>query len=152
MTIPVNKLSINVFQHETELKDKIFDGLQVLFPEEYHQSLEKLFREEKIEGYHGNRIIKYSSEFQKNKNTQNLFIFIMKKILASCSFYDLFDRITDSGELFIRLNKQDLISTGQLNLDSTSDVYKIVIKFLFFNKKIDKVKEIYSFLQTLQSE
>ena len=130
MTIPVNKISINVFQHETEDKRKIFSGLQYLFPEELHESLEKQFTEEVLTGYHKNNIIKYYIEFHKNKQTQNVFFFIVKKVLNSTSIFEIFNRISDEGELYLRFNKQSLIHDESYVLDNSSDVYKIVIKFL----------------------
>lgn len=149
MTLAVNKLTIEVFQHGTEDKDKIFTGLRDFFPEKQQESLETIFKSDHIEGYYKNEIIKYYAEFQKNKSTQELFNYIIRKLLTSVSYFDLFERISESGELFIRLNKQLLIQNGQFVLDNSSDVYKLVIKFLFFNKKVDKIKEIYEYLQSL---
>ena len=152
MTLTVNKLSIDVFQHGTEDKDKIFSGLKHLFPENLQSDVETFFKSDRIEGYYKNEIIKYYAEFHKKKSTQELFIYIITQLLNSTPYYDLFDRISESGELFIRLNKQALIQNNQYKIDSSSDVYKIVIKFLFFNKKIDKITEIYDYLQSLIQE
>ncbi len=151
MTLLVNKLTFNVFQHETEEKSKIFTGLKRIFPEELQDTMDKLFKEDVIIGYHKNKIIKYNLELKKNKETQRIFINLIRKLLKSCSYFDLFDRISDNGELFIRLSKQDLIK-GSIRLDDSSDVYKIVAKFLFFNKKVDKVNEIYNFLKEIPLE
>ena len=88
-------------------------------------------------------------DFHRNRKTQLLFEFLIKKILTNTSYYDLFDRISDEGELFIRLNKQMLIFNGSALLDNSSDVYKIVIKFLFFNKKLNKINDIYEYLELI---
>ena len=109
-----------------------------------------MFKSTILEGHHKNEIIRYSSEFHKAKETQQLFLFIIKQVLQSVSFFELLERISESGEIFLRLNKQQLISDGSFTLDTTSDVYKIVIKFLFFNKKIDKIQEITNFLQEIK--
>lgn len=151
MTLLVNKLTFDVFQHETEEKDKIFLGLQNFFPPDLHDSLEKSFKEDIIVGYHKNQIIKHHLELFKNKNTQAIFLFMIKQVLRSISYYDLLERISDNGELFIRLNKQNLIN-GKITIDNSSDVVKIVVKFLFFNKKIDKTGEIYEFLKSVPLE
>ena len=151
MKLPVNKLTFDVFQHETEDKSKIFLGLQQLFQLELHDSLEKMVTTETITGYHENVILKYRLELSKGKETQNMFLYMMTNILRSVSFYDLLERITEEGELFIRLNKQELIK-GSFVIDSSSDVYKIVIKFLFFNKNINKINEIYEYLKSLPLE
>jgi RNA binding exosome subunit len=151
LSLLVNKLTIDVFQHATEEKNKIFLGLNNLFPVDFHTEMEKMFKEENLTGYHKNEIIKYNVELPKKKETQNISLFILKKILVSCSLYELLERITEDGELFIRLNKQDLIR-GEFTLDLSSDVYKICMKFLFFNKKINKIEKINEFLQNLSSE
>ncbi len=151
MKLPVNKLTIDVFQHETEDKTKLFLGLQQLFQPEVHDSLAKIVKEEKITGYHDNLIIRYHLELLKGKETQKMFLYMMKHFLSSVSYIDLLERITEEGELFIRLNKQELIK-GFFVIDNSSDVYKIVIKFLFFNKNLNKVNEIYEYLKSLPLE
>lgn len=151
MTLRVNKLSIDVFQHETEDKSKIFLGLSQLFNESDHETLETMFTEESITGYHDNTIIKYHLELTKGKKTQQIFLYIITNILRSVSYYDLLERISEEGELFIRLNKQALIN-GTYVIDTASDVYKIVIKFLFFNNKVNKINEIYEYLKSLPLE
>ena len=151
MTLQVNKLSLDVFQHETEDQKKIFLGLAHLFPEESRNSLDKIFKEDNLIGYYKNNIKRYYAEFSKNKNTQNITRYILQKVIRVISYYDLFDRISENGELFIRLNKQDLIR-DIITLDNSSDVYKIVIKFLFFNKKVNKIESIYEYLQSIPLE
>ena len=153
MSLPVNKISIDVTQHETEESSKIFLGLKSIFPLNYStEQIEKKFIVDKLTGYHNNTIIRYTCEFHKNKETQEFFLYFIKKILKVVSFYDLIDRISVEGELFIRLNKQDLIFDGSFKLDTSSDVVKIVIKFLFFNKKVDKNQAIIDYIETISQE
>ena len=151
MTLLVNKLTFDVFQHESEDKNKIFSGLRHFFPPELQDSLEKIFKEDIIIGFHKNKVTKLYLELFKNNNTQTIFLFMIKQVLKSVSYYDLLERISEYGELFIRLSKQNLI-TGKITIDNSSDVVKVVIKFLYFNKKIDKTKEIYEFLKSLPLE
>ena len=113
MTLKVNRLSIDVFQHGTEDKNKIFSGIRSLFPENLQSDIETVFKQDRIEGYYKNEIIKYYAKFHKKQSTQELFIHIITQLLKSISFYDLFDRISESGELFLRLNKQILIHNSQ---------------------------------------
>ena len=119
MSLPVNKISIDVTQHETEESSKIFFGLKNIFPVNYSpEQIEKKFNVDKLTGYHNNAIIKYNCEFHKNKETQEVFLYFIKKILKVVSFYDLIERISEEGELFFRVNKQDLIFYGSFKLDT----------------------------------
>lgn len=134
----VASVSISVFCHETEDRNKILNSLESFF------SLDNAeVKDSVVQGHYGNRIeiIEYK---MKGREAQNVF----EKILKSLDKTDLIllastlQARTDKGKLHLRIDKQRFIEENKIFLKDGDDVIKLVITFKNFKNTDEIVEEL----------
>lgn len=153
MSIYLSLINIEVFQHGTENKKAIFSGISNILPLEFKDNFIKNITSTSSIGYHKNEIIIHTYAVRK-KDLDKIFIKIIQKILIHYPVYALFERVSEEGDLHIRLDKQIMISNGEFNLNpktSEQGIYKINIKFGYHGKKSDKNNSINEFISSMKS-
>lgn len=143
---PVRKVEVNVFVHATEDEEKVKQALRNIIPEYIPLNLSST----NVEGYYGDPIRLLETEFHKWKTCTD----ILKNLFRNLSSLDQDKilreaqrRIDESGNLYLRLDKQEAFNK-KLKL---SDKDPIKIKFRFYiPHKEDPVEVIYEWLNRIE--
>ena len=111
---PIQRLDFRVFQHATEDRGKVALALRLVSgtPEA---------TERRAEGYHGNPIIVLETAVSGRTGLDDFWARLRAAGLCGGVEENLEERINDSGELFIRFDKQEAVQ-GRLALSSGDDV------------------------------
>lgn len=143
-----SKITLEVYQHNTEDSEKILSGLLTFIPENHHKDLSNHLQVDRLLGYHKNEILRYSYTFNKKRQTREIATHILQQIQISHLLSDdgIKSRLTKKHELFIRINKQHLIKSQTFMLDRTSDVYLLKMKITIHGKPKDSDKLILSLI------
>ncbi|MCE4617286.1 MAG: hypothetical protein F7C32_01705 [Desulfurococcales archaeon] len=130
MDRPVRSVTLAVIQHFTELQDRIVKALQTLIPERISQQYSKQISSLTYKGFHGNIIIRLELVINKRKDATETFEHIVcslsdgeQKILINT----MEDRIDDSGNLYLRISKQDAY-LGEIRLAEGDETIRVVVK------------------------
>lgn len=138
----ISNLSITIFCHETEDKNKIINALNSFFGNLLDSAS---VYEQKVEGHYGNsiEIIEYKASGKKAEE-------ISKKIFYSFDVADLllllstFDDRSEGNKLHLRIDKQRLIAEGKISLKDGDDIIKVVVTAKNINELKDELKELAS--------
>ncbi|MBU7042293.1 MAG: hypothetical protein HXS47_01785 [Theionarchaea archaeon] len=131
----IDHISIQCLCHATESEEKVLSALSQL-----HSSFEK----QTAKGYFGNPISIFSARLTRKKEIKKTLSVI--QCLSSSLSRDLRRRVDKKGNIFIRLDKQELYCHN-LILKDDGEV-KITIHMLFYPKKSEDAiyyaKEVFS--------
>ena len=134
----VASISISVFCHETEDRNKIINSLESFFALNNAQ-----VRDDVVEGHYGNRIeiVEYRVE---GKEAQNLFDKIIKSLdkIDVLLLLSTLESRTEKGRLHLRIDKQRLIGENKIYLKDGDDVIKLVISFKNFRNQDEVLEEL----------
>ena len=111
---PIRRLDFRVFQHATEDRGKVALALGLV-------SGTAEATESRAEGYHGNPIIVLETTVSGRAPIDDFWARLRSARLCGGVEENLEERINDSGELFIRFDKQEAVQ-GRLALSSGDDV------------------------------
>jgi RNA binding exosome subunit len=114
VTGPVRRLDFRVFQHATEDGERVSGALRFV-------SGAGTYRCSRAEGYHGNPITIIETELSSRRDIELFWERLLRAGLFSGLEQNLEERINDSGELFIRFDKQRAVE-GALELSAGDDV------------------------------
>ncbi|KYK33648.1 MAG: hypothetical protein HXS48_25980 [Theionarchaea archaeon] len=106
-------ISIQILCHATESEDKVLKAVRRLYPS---------FKKRKATGYFGNPIYVFDAHIKRKKEIAAV-VDLLKEKCASLK--DVRRRIDEKGNLYIRLDKQELYQ-GRYVLEDSGDV-KIII-------------------------
>ncbi|BCU70616.1 RNA-binding domain-containing protein [Stygiolobus caldivivus] len=131
-------ISISVFCHETEDRNKILSSLESFFSLNNAEVKDSI-----VQGHYGNKIeiIEYK---MKGKEAQNIF----EKVLSSLDKVDLILLVstlqsrTDKGKLHLRIDKQRLIEENKIFLRDGDDVVKLIVSFRNFRNSNEIIEEL----------
>lgn len=123
----VGNISIIIFCHETEDKNKIMASLVNFFGDIINSSE---IKEKSVEGHYGNKIeiIEYDVSGKIANELAN-------KLFSSLEYADLIflisslDERLEGSKLHLRVDKQGLIANNKITLKDGDDVIKIIIGF-----------------------
>ncbi|AHC51022.1 hypothetical protein SUSAZ_02800 [Sulfolobus acidocaldarius SUSAZ] len=121
----ISEISISVFCHETENKDRILSSISSFFNIQSNDFVSRV-----VQGYYGNRII-----VTEIKIKGKLAIEAFNKLINALDKADLVILIStlntrlDGTKLHIRVDKQRLIYDNKIYLKEGDDVIKIIISF-----------------------
>ncbi len=132
----VTYATISVFIHETEDYNKVINGIETFFSPPILNSKKSVTT---AQGHYGNKITIIEYKFDK-KGGMQLFELILNKMDTSDLMF-IFATIEShwsNGKLYLRFDKQHLITENRLLLKEGDDVIRIVISF---NTSLENIKE-----------
>ncbi|BFH73509.1 RNA-binding domain-containing protein [Sulfurisphaera javensis] len=133
----LSSLSITIFCHETENRDKIILALSDFFGTLLNSSE---IHETKAEGHYGNKI-----EIIEYRISGKIANEMANKVFNSFDYADLIlllstlDERMEGNKLHLRIDKQRLIAEKKISLKDGDDIIKIVMSFK--GKISDELKE-----------
>ena len=139
---------IEFSQHATESPIHLREGLTSLFPATIKDIFLSTLKISQLEGFYKNPIQLWTIESSKKHWNDIFFTHIMQHLLSTVTIEDLLQRYNDDdSSLYIRLNKQLLVSKKQYILDQGSDVIKILFRFRQNGKVVDMDDAIKQIIQ-----
>lgn len=147
-------LNVEVFQYTTEDEEKIATGFKNLFSTDSIDSLPTKLTYSSFQGFHKNEIILWHLSFNKKKDIKQFITQLLNRLLQTSDFSIFEDRLSENGELHLRLDKQALIGRSRVILSdiensTTHGIFKITIKFEHHGKKTERPKLILNYLNQL---
>ncbi len=119
----IDFISIQTLCHATESEDKVLEAVKRVHP---------FFTRRTVRGHFGNPIIIFEAQLKKKKETVPAFQFLKEKLGTELK-KDLKRRVDDKGNIYIRLDKQELYQ-GKYILKDNGEV-KIIIHMQFYPVK-----------------
>ena len=149
----VTKCRIEFSIHATEDKDVIHNAIVTLFPLDYQKYFLGLLEVIPLEGYHKNPILLNVIVSGKKRLNRIQMEYLIKRITPVPSVEELLQRLSEEPvALHLRVNKQSLVREKSVNLDTGSDVVKMIYQ-IGQQGKIEnfslKVKEYFGYLLSL---
>ncbi|MCL1979438.1 MAG: exosome protein [Methanomassiliicoccaceae archaeon] len=112
-------LRVNVFCYATENEEVIHDAMaELLGTDEFELDI--------ADSEHGNRILIFSAELSKQKDTTSVFLKLGQEMIGQLK-ENLDDRIDDDCVFFLRLDKQELVQ-GRYRIAHHGDVLSLTGK------------------------
>lgn len=153
LSLFISKFVVETLQHNTEDPSKILEGLSHLLPPEIRETLPKMISEQSLEGYHKNKIKRLVIDLQRTRDKKKTLAYLINQVpQLVLDREELEERLTEDGDLYIRLDKQALVRNGLFTLVEGSDVYKILVRFGIHGKGAAKRDLIITHLHTLTTE
>lgn len=142
MKLPFKSVGISTFAHSTESVKKLKQTLRNLLPEEIEIEISE------AEGHYGDPISIISARLQNNPHLREFWRSVLKRVsekekkrIADESL----DRISEDCRLYLRFDKQSLVSNDSLKLVDSGDVIHVRINISAYPAKkdiaIEKMKE-----------
>lgn len=119
----VDSISIQTLCHATEEEERVLEAVQRLYP---------AFKKRKARGYFKNPIYFFEAHITTRKKVQPVLALLEEKVAPQLKG-DLHRRVDGKGNIYIRLDKQELYKGNYLLKDSGE--VKIVIHMKYYPSK-----------------
>lgn len=146
MKLPFKSAGISTIVHATESEEKLEKALQYLIPEE--TEIEK----SEAEGHYGDSIEILSADIERRPHLREFWDKLLDKLSEEDKKWlakNAVSRIADDCRLYLRFDKQHIISEGKLKISDTGEVIHVRINVSAYPaKKENAVKEMEEFLKS----
>ena len=113
-------ISIQTLCHATESEDKVLEAVKRLYP---------TFTRQSVKGHFGNPIVLFEAHIKRKKEITPV-LELLKEKVSSEVVQDLHRRVDKKGNIYIRLDKQELYQ-GKYILKDSGEV-KIIIHIQYY--------------------
>uniref|UniRef100_A0A7J3PJK7 Exosome protein n=1 Tax=Staphylothermus marinus TaxID=2280 RepID=A0A7J3PJK7_STAMA len=138
--IRVSSVEYLVYCHATEDCSKVLEAVKKLLPPDMRDTV--VFKQQKLRGYYGNPITVISLKIIEN--AEKIFDYLISRIndIDKAIISSTIDLRYDSRlrKLYLRFDKQEAYR-GNVVLQDSDDVIKIIISFSNHYSKLNSVKE-----------
>ena len=142
MKLPFKSVAISTIVHGTEGEEKVKKALKSLLPEKVE------IEESKAEGHFGDSKKILSVSITRRPHMREFWDNLLEKILKSELDWledHAIDRIGEDCTLYLRFDKQLLVSDGKLRISDSGDIFHTRIKISAYPAKrelaVEKMKE-----------
>jgi RNA binding exosome subunit len=136
--MPIGYITVRVFAHATEDREKVLSAVRNTVPKELSENA--VFKQTILTGHHGNPIMLFESQFTDRK----VLPFMLERIGSGLTALDLETLNSEvrmhleNGNLFLRFDKQRAF-LGELRFSSDDPIH---FKIHFRNKTEEEIVEI----------
>lgn len=142
MKLPFKSVSISTIVHATESEEKLRRALESLLPENVE------IEREGVEGHYGDSKVILSADIENRPDLRELWDKILEKLPEGGKEWlarEALDRIADDCRLYLRFDKQEMVSDRRLEFSDTGDVIHVRINIAAYPAKrkiaLEKMKE-----------
>ncbi len=146
MKLPFKSISLSTIIHATESEKKVREALRSLVPEEVE------IDSEEAEGHYGDTIKILSADIENRPHMREFWDNILEGIVEEEKEWlarNCIDRIADDCRLYLRLDKQSIVSGEELKFTDSGDVIHIRMNVSAYPaKKKIAVEKMREFIET----
>ncbi len=142
MKLPFKSVSLSTLVHATETEEKIRKALESLLPEDVE------IEREEVEGHYGDSKVILSADIENRPNLREFWDNVLEKLPDGGKKWlarEALDRIADDCRLYLRFDKQKIISDERLEFSDAGDVVHVRINISAYPAKreiaVEKMKE-----------
>ncbi len=142
MKLPFKSIAVSTIIHATESEEKLEKALRLLLPEDVE------IEREEVEGHYGDSKVILSADIENRPNLREFWDNVLEKLPDGGKKWlarEALDRIADDCRLYLRFDKQKIISDERLEFSDAGDVVHVRINISAYPAKreiaVEKMKE-----------
>ncbi len=146
MKLPFKSIAVSTIIHATESEEKLEKALRLLLPEDVE------IERDEAEGHYGDSKVILKADLQNRPNIREFWDNVLERLSEGGKEWlreNAVDRIAEDCKLYLRFDKQFLISDEELRFSDTGDVIHVRINVAAYPAKEElAVEEMEDFLES----